>query len=79
MQIYPTNPGVQGLINARVGATQAAQRIVNATVASNGQIDQSQLARDFVELKQQGLLFDASAQVIKVRQGNIGSLIDIMA
>ena len=84
MQIVTANPtiaspGLKGLQSAQQGIQQASRRIVSSTASTSRPLDNTDLARDFVDLKRQTILFDASAKVVKATEGNVGRLIYILA
>jgi len=75
----PFQQGVAGLQNSSQGIYQAATQINQATTVENGVANTSDVIEPIIEMKQQQLLFDASAQVVKTADQALGALLDTKA
>ena len=76
MNISAYNAGLNGIHRAQNGMQQAATNIANSSFEDAPVGD---LAAEFVSLKANGQLFDASARVIDIASQTTGSLLDILA
>ena len=74
MIISSFNAGLNGIHKATAGINQAADQIVHKSFVGN---DSNNLAAEFVALKQNVILFQASGKVIQASSTTLGNLLDI--
>ena len=74
MIISSFNAGLNGIHKATAVINQAYEQLLHKALVGN---DSNTLAAEFVALKQNVILFQASGKVIQASSNNLGSLLDI--
>lgn len=71
--------GVSGLQNSSRSIVESANQLVRSGTVERASTTTTDIVEPLVNLRQQQQIFDASANVVKIADENLGALIDIQS